>query len=145
MRNRAGPKDPDPAKAAWLEEAGAQKERIIRTAGKEEYFRVLGTLGFDSIAEVPDAGRKKVLDALRDAADNCERQDRTASDLDKDRKDDFMAMARPLMAAIIKAKGSDYFARVLATCKVNNLEDVRPEQYNAVITALQYEADNLKN
>jgi len=74
----AAPKDPDPAKAAWPEAAGAQKERILRTAGKEEYFRVIGTLGYESIAEVLPAEQKKVLDALKERADQAEKEAKTA-------------------------------------------------------------------
>jgi recombination protein RecT len=82
----AAPKDPDPAKAAWLEAAGAQKERILRTAGKDEYFRVIGTLGYESIAEIPAQERKKVLDALKERADWAEKEARQAGAADKSGK-----------------------------------------------------------
>lgn len=103
-------------------------------------------------ADTKDVDLDKVEQAeAEDVTDEEEEDDQQEPDTEnqapeatKDTKAEFMAMARPLMAAIIKAKGSDYFARVLATCKVNNLEEVKPEQYNAVITALQYEADNIK-
>ena len=61
-----------------------------------------------------------------------------------DSKAEFIGAATPLMRQIIKAKGGDYFARVLATVGYTDLESVPTEKHSKTIDALQYEADNLK-
>ncbi len=61
----------------------------------------------------------------------------------QDAKDEFLSMARPLMTTIIKARGSDYFARVLATVGYNDLESVPLNMQSRMIDALQYEVDHI--
>lgn len=61
------------AREQWLEKAGAQKERIIRSAGKDAYWQVLGNLGYESIAEIPEKDRNIVFEALKARADLAEK------------------------------------------------------------------------
>lgn len=83
-RTKAGEKRSDEAKSGdptsdknakekWLEQAGAQKERIIRSAGKDAYWQVLGNLGYESIAEIPEKDRDIVFEALKARADLAEK------------------------------------------------------------------------